>query len=165
MISKTPRAKKEKIVSVARKGKPPVAAMVAVAVVVLVAGGVALAKSQGWILRPAAPARPAPVLSADEISTLVQKIGTQLPIKADEDPTVATIKDVDTLRQQNPEFYGGAKNGDRLLVWSDTAVLYSTEQQKILNVLTIQPPTSTQPTTPQAAQDEKNPVVGEDDVR
>jgi len=79
-------------------------------------------------------------LTADDITTLIAKVGRHIVIKADEKPTVATIQDAGILRTQNPDFYKDAKNGDRLLIWSDKAVLYSTTQDKILSVLPIRIP-------------------------
>ena len=79
-------------------------------------------------------------LTADDISTLIAKVARHIVIRTDEKPTVATIQDAQILRTQNPDFYKDAKNGDRLLIWSDKAVLYSTSQDKILSVLPIRIP-------------------------
>jgi hypothetical protein len=55
----------------------------------------------------------------------------------EEEPTVAAIKDVDKLKQSNPEFYAHAENGDFMLVFSQQAVLYSEKRDLILNVAPI----------------------------
>ncbi|MBU1348912.1 hypothetical protein KJ781_02490, partial [Patescibacteria group bacterium] len=123
--------------STVRLRKPPVATFVVVALVLVLGGGFFFAKSAGWLGRAPA-ARPAPVMTPDEITELVNRLSQQIPVPAGESPTVATIEDIDTLRSQNPEFYKEAENGDRLLVWSNTAILYSSKLEKVLNVLSIQ---------------------------
>lgn len=72
-----------------------------------------------------------------DISALVGRVSQLILIKTDEDPTIATVQDANTLRASNPVFYKDAQNGDRLLVWSDKAVLYSTTQDKLLAVMPI----------------------------
>ncbi len=51
-----------------------------------------------------------------------------------EPPAVASVTDVDLLRQQSPLFYREAENGDRLLIWRDKIVLYSTTRNRVLAV-------------------------------
>jgi len=76
-------------------------------------------------------------LQKDDIQGLIKRISDLIVIKADEEPTVATVQDANLLRQNNPLFYQDAENGDRLLVWSDKAVLYSTRMDKLLSVMPI----------------------------
>ncbi|MFZ6015374.1 MAG: LytR C-terminal domain-containing protein [Patescibacteria group bacterium] len=78
------------------------------------------------------------VLNANDISQLIKRISELIEIKKDEEPTVATVQDADLLRSGNPEFYKNAENGDRLLVWSDKAVLYSVSKDKLLSVMQLQ---------------------------
>ena len=81
-----------------------------------------------------------PVTASDDVDALIARIGKIIVINPDERPTVATVENADFLRSQNPDFYKDAQNGDRLLIWSDKAVLYSTKQNKILSVLQIRAP-------------------------
>lgn len=53
------------------------------------------------------------------------------------EPTVATIVDVNVLRERNP-FYNKAKNGDYLVVTSERAILFDANQNKILDVVPVQ---------------------------
>lgn len=78
----------------------------------------------------------------ESIRELIGLVSKHIVIKSDEDPTVATIQDADLLRTQNPAFYKDAQNGDRLLVWSDKAVLYSASKDQLLYVLPINTPPS-----------------------
>ncbi|MBP9864715.1 LytR C-terminal domain-containing protein [Patescibacteria group bacterium] len=78
-----------------------------------------------------------------EISALIARISRLIVVKQDEAPTVATIQDVSLLRQQDPKFYKEAENGDRLVIWSDQAILYSTKQDRLLAVVPVSLPPST----------------------
>ncbi|MFH1621201.1 MAG: LytR C-terminal domain-containing protein [Patescibacteria group bacterium] len=78
--------------------------------------------------------------TSEGIQALISMVAKHISVKTDEDPTVATIQDPDLLRTQNPVFYKEAENGDRLLVWSDKAVLYSVTKDRLLYVLPINLP-------------------------
>ena len=82
-----------------------------------------------------------------DIQSLVSRVSQLIMVKTDEQPTVATVQDADILRQGNPLFYKDAENGDRLLVWSDKAVLYSVKLDKLLAVMPIAMGQSTQTTS------------------
>lgn len=69
--------------------------------------------------------------------TIVEKVAKHLAINPQERPRIATIEDIATLRAQNPSFYQGAENGDRVLIWSDKVVLYSTNRDIILSVIPL----------------------------
>jgi Flp pilus assembly protein TadG len=58
-------------------------------------------------------------------------------IPGDIEPTVATIVDVNTLRQRNA-FYNKAKNGDYLVVTTDRAILFDAKQNVIIDVVPVQ---------------------------
>jgi len=77
-----------------------------------------------------------------ELQDLIAKVATHLSVNADETPTIATVTDANVLRAQNPTFYKDAQNGDRLLIWSNQAVLYSPAADKILAVLPISLPSN-----------------------
>lgn len=53
------------------------------------------------------------------------------------EPTVATIVDVEALRQRNP-FYLKAENGDHLVVTTERAILYDPDEDVILDVIPVQ---------------------------
>ncbi len=105
--------------------------VIVVAIIVAVLGYVTF-------LRSSRPIFDGPGVGAnDEISALVEKVAKHVSIKAGERPTVATVEDANLLRQQRPAFYSEAENGDKLLVWSDKAVLYSPRRDVVLAVLPI----------------------------
>jgi hypothetical protein len=84
-----------------------------------------------------------------ETSLLIEKVGKHILVNQSEEPTVATVQDPEALRQTNPEFYKDASAGDRLLIWSDKAILYSETRDQIIAVLpvTFFPPPAQTPTS------------------
>jgi len=70
--------------------------------------------------------------------TVAERVAAKLFIPQSEQPTVATISDVEELRFANPNFYFYAQDGDKLLVYSDMAVIYRAEEDIIINVVPVQ---------------------------
>ncbi|MDD2786154.1 MAG: LytR C-terminal domain-containing protein [Patescibacteria group bacterium] len=73
-----------------------------------------------------------------DVASLIARVSSLIVTKDGEEPTVATVQNADMLRQgkqEISEFYKDVQNGDRLLVWSDKAILYSTKLDKLLAVL------------------------------
>ncbi|MBT4119868.1 MAG: hypothetical protein HOE29_03035, partial [Candidatus Peribacter sp.] len=60
-----------------------------------------------------------------------------MDIPEDIEPTVATIVDVEILKEKNP-FYAKAENGDHLIVTPTRAILYSSKTKKIIDVVPVQ---------------------------
>jgi hypothetical protein len=89
-----------------------------------------------------------------EADRIVARVRKHFTIPASVTPTVARIVDVNQLRQRNA-VYNKAKNGDFLVITTDRAVLYSPEQDVILDVIPVQVqplPESSQAAKSQAAQ-------------
>jgi hypothetical protein len=72
--------------------------------------------------------------AAQEIVRRVRKL---IAIPEDVEPTVATVVDVETLRERNP-FYDNAENGDHLVVTPERAILYDPDSNIILDVVPVQ---------------------------
>lgn len=72
--------------------------------------------------------------AADRIIREVRKL---IAIPEDVEPTVATIIDVETLRERNP-FYSKAENGNHLVVTAERAILYDSNKKIILDVVPVQ---------------------------
>lgn len=68
---------------------------------------------------------------------ILNKVKRHMVLPTDIEPTVATIVDVKTLREQNA-FYNKAENGDYLIVTSDRAILYDPDKDVILDVVPVQ---------------------------
>lgn len=74
-------------------------------------------------------------LSQKEIQQLIDRVSAVVQVKTDETPSVATITDISIMKANNPILYRDAQNGDRMLVWTDKAVIYSTTQDKVISVM------------------------------
>jgi hypothetical protein len=70
---------------------------------------------------------------AQEILT---KLRQHIDVVTEPAPTVATITDVEKLRDSN-EFYKSAKNGDHLIITEKRAILYDSERDVILDVVPV----------------------------
>lgn len=72
-----------------------------------------------------------------EADNTVERIRALTATIAEEVPTVSTIQDVSDLRQGNPTLYRDAEDGDKLVVWSDKIIVYSTNKDRVLVVMPI----------------------------
>ncbi|MEA3357656.1 MAG: hypothetical protein U9Q67_04440, partial [Patescibacteria group bacterium] len=76
------------------------------------------------------------IIATEEMALVKEKVGKhfQLP---DEEPTLATVMDAEALRDENPEFYRNATNGDKLLIYTTMAILYNPTDDIIVNVAPV----------------------------
>lgn len=72
-----------------------------------------------------------------QANRIISEVRALMTIADDIEPTVATIVDVELLRQRNP-FYNKAENGDHLIITTDRAILYRSSEKKIIDVVPIQ---------------------------
>ena len=72
-----------------------------------------------------------------EVQELVAEISQFLILPTDEEPTVATVSDLEKLKDQ--PFFVGAKAGDKVLIYANAkkAILYDPIARKIINVAPI----------------------------
>lgn len=75
--------------------------------------------------------------SQEEAKRIVAEVRKLIAIPEDVEPTVATIVDVELLKQRNP-FYNNAKNGDNLIVTPTRAILYDAKNKVIIDVVPVQ---------------------------
>lgn len=100
------------------------------------------------------------VLAANEANSIVERVGALMELP-DEDPTVATVSDVESLRDQ--QFFQKAQNGDNVIIFPNAqkAILYRPSTNKIVEIALYTPPSPTQvpaatspaPTSTQSLQD------------
>lgn len=95
--------------------------------------------------------------AADErLKSIVSKV-SKLIVLPDEAPQVLTLQDVDKLKATQL-FFKDAQNGDIVLVYSSTAIIYSESKNKIINVGPVvkdaAPQTSTKSGTVQGSSSE-----------
>lgn len=102
-----------------------------------------------WIMQPTAPPPPPSAETSPEVKRLADDIVTRVAqlinVHPNEMPHVSVISDIDAVRQANPIFYRDADVGDRVLIWSDKAVIYSPTKDKLIAVVMAQ--VSGSPTT------------------
>lgn len=86
----------------------------------------------------------------EEVKKLVAEVGKLIELPTGEDPTVATVTDIDKLKDQ--PFFQKAKNGDKVLIYTNArkAILYDPNVKKVIDVapINIGSP-SAQTTTPE----------------
>lgn len=72
-----------------------------------------------------------------EADALVSQVGKLITLPADEKPTVATITNIDQLKDQ--PFFRNAKNGDRILVYQNAnkAIIFRPSENRIIDVGTV----------------------------
>lgn len=77
-------------------------------------------------------------LAEQELSGLLNQLGKLMLLPEDEEPTVATVTDVEALSQEQP-FFARANNGDKVIIYVDErkAIIYSPERNIIVNVGTL----------------------------
>lgn len=67
-----------------------------------------------------------------EIQDLVAQVG-KLMVLPEGEPTVATVVDAEALAKEQ-EFFKDAKNGDKVLIYKDKAILFNVAESRIVNV-------------------------------
>jgi len=67
-----------------------------------------------------------------ETEDLVKKVG-QLMVLPEGEPTIATVVDSQTLAKEQV-FIKDAKNGDKVLIYKDKAIIYNPAENRIVNV-------------------------------
>jgi hypothetical protein len=87
----------------------------------------------------------------DDVHALTATVG-KLMILPSEDPTVATVADVDKLKGQR--FFANAQNGDKVLIYNNSkeAVLYRPSINKIVEIMPINIQVSPTPAPPTGVQ-------------
>lgn len=65
------------------------------------------------------------------------KLGKLIFLNPNEEASVATLVDIESLKETNPEFYKDAEVDDKLIVFSDKAIIYRESEDLIINVVPI----------------------------
>jgi hypothetical protein len=83
-----------------------------------------------------------------EAEKLLEEVGRLIVLPENEQPTIATVSDVERLRDQ--PFFAKAKNGDRVWIYTDSrkAILYDPVLKKIVEVAPVNIGQAATPTPP-----------------
>lgn len=73
----------------------------------------------------------------DEVRQLIEQVGRLIELPDGEEPSVATITDVEKLQEQ--PFFQKAKNGDKIIIYPNAkkAILYDPTANKVIDVAPI----------------------------
>ncbi|OGL74448.1 hypothetical protein A3E39_04120 [Candidatus Uhrbacteria bacterium RIFCSPHIGHO2_12_FULL_60_25] len=122
-------------------------------VILAVVAAMAVAAVYLWITQPKPPSAPPTAETSPEVKRqvddIVARVAELITVNPNEKPYVAMVSDIEAVRQANPVFYRDAEEGDKVLIWSDKAVIYSPSKDKLVAVVTAQ--ASGIPTAPQSA--------------
>jgi len=71
---------------------------------------------------------------AAEVDALIAEVGKLIALPSDEKPTVATVTDVEKVKEQ--PFFTNAQNGDKVLIYTNAkkAILYRPSEKRIVEV-------------------------------
>lgn len=67
------------------------------------------------------------------VDSVINQVKKHIILPVGETPTLATIEDADVLAKDQP-FFADAKNGDRVLIYSDRAFVYRPSTDLLVNV-------------------------------
>lgn len=140
-IQQETKSGKVKVKTIKRK-------LIAILIFLLLIGGLAYLgvryhKSQQDVKRLSNPTEAA----KQETKNLVASVGKLVELPNNEDPTIATVKDITKLQSQ--AFFKSAKNDDKVLIYTQAkkAVLYRPSTNKVIEVAPVNIGNTAQPTT------------------
>jgi hypothetical protein len=147
-----------------RSGRPYLIVIIVIAMALSAA--YLLIKGVNVAREPEPAPRQAPVEEQEArqeyLDSIVDSVKKHIIVNEDEEPYVATIGNIDLLRQENPAFYKNASEGDKLVAWSDKAVIYSERLDKIVAVATALPPELTGSTSTAAMEEPEEEAAPEE---
>ncbi len=113
-----------------RRRVPRFILLLAVAVIALVGFGIFASFAAHSIATTSDPSH----MSQSEIDALVAHVGTLVLLPKGEEPTVATVTDLDALKGE--AFFSNAVLGDKVLMYpkAQQAVLYDPQQDKVIEM-------------------------------
>ncbi len=105
-------------------------------ILILLAGlvflSVALYKEKNKQLTPA----DIEALQKEQVNSVLTEISKHMVLPKDEQPTIATITDVDSLRKDMP-FFDKAQNGFKVIVYKEKAILFDPVNDIIIDVAPV----------------------------
>lgn len=83
------------------------------------------------------PSKLAAFLPANDNTEIKNFISEIVKINFGEDPTIAEVKDIESLRGEDPVLYKNVENGDKILIYPKMVVIYRPNVQKIVQVIQL----------------------------
>ncbi len=89
-------------------------------------------------------------MDKNEIKKLIDEVGKIMNLPQGEDPNIATVTDIDKLKDQ--PFFADGKNGDKVLLYTNAkkVILYDPQSKKIVNIAPLTAGNTPTPTQAQA---------------
>jgi len=80
--------------------------------------------------------------SSEEDKKVLKDLKKIILLPEDVTPTMAVISDIEALKKSHPDFFVSAKNGDRVIAYSNLTIVYDWKANKIINIgpLQLNPP-------------------------
>lgn len=72
-----------------------------------------------------------------ETKEVIEALGRIILLPTDRQPTVAKVEDVDALKKTNQTFYRDVFKGDYLVLYTDRAIIFRKQENKVINVAPI----------------------------
>jgi hypothetical protein len=122
------------------KMRKPFKVLLAILIIIIIALGVYSALDQlGYVkaMKMALQYQKQTALNKED-KAILNKLKKMIVLPEDVTPTMALISDVDALKKQQPGFFANAKNGDRLIIYSDQAIIFDAKAGKIVKVGAVQ---------------------------
>ncbi len=69
----------------------------------------------------------------EEVIEIEELVSKHIILPKGEEPNIATIQDIESLVIQQP-FFQGAMNGDKILIYTSKAIIYSPIRDRLINV-------------------------------
>lgn len=76
-------------------------------------------------------------LSAED-KVVLEQLKKIILLPEDVTPTMAVVTDIEALKKAQPGFFTNAKNGDRLIIYPDKAIIFDANANKIIQVGPVQ---------------------------
>lgn len=68
---------------------------------------------------------------------VIKALGRIIFLPSDRQPTVTTVEDVEALKKTNQTFYRDVFKGDYLVLYTDRAIIFRKQENKVINVAPI----------------------------
>ena len=75
--------------------------------------------------------------NSTETKEVIDALSKIIALPTDKQPTVAKVEDAETLKKTNQTFYKDISQGDYLVLYTDRAIIFRKQENKVINVAPI----------------------------